>query len=204
MTDCLNDEMRDLLPMLAHGSLEAPAAMLVRSHLAACAACHAELEVIDRAVRTLDAATPAVDTAAIVAALPAPRLQVMPGSTAKAAALGARRARWVPRQYIAAAASVLIVASLASPLIKRAIDGPDLSSAPDTGLVVVAVSGATPVLSVPAAGSATVGLTFEGGLSDLSDDDLTALLAELEQFEATVMVEPIVLRTPIVDGPGGI
>lgn len=161
MTECLNEEMCDLLPMLAHGSLEAPAAMLVRAHVSSCAACHAELEVIARAARMLDAATPALDLAAIVAALPA------------------RRARWVPRQYIAAAASVLIVASLASPFIKRAIDGPKASAS-------------------------SVSLTVEGGLSDLSDDDLTALLAELELFEATVLVEPTVLRSPIIDGPGGI
>lgn len=208
MTDCLNEEMRDLLPMLAHGALDAPAATLLRAHLASCAACRAELEVIGHAARMLDAVTPSLDLAAIVAALPAPRLQVMPGSPAKSAAPAARRARWVPRQYIAAAASVLIVASLASPLLRRAFDGPDLASAPDTGLVTVAASGRTsatpPAVSVPATASAPVGLTLEGGLSELSDDDLAALLAELEQFEATVMLEPSVLRSPIISGPGGV
>ena len=204
MTDCLNEEMRDLLPMLVHGSLDAPAVLVVREHVASCAACRAELEVIERVGRMLEAATPTLDLSEIVAALPTPRLRVMPGATVNAAAPSVRRTRWMPRQYLAAAASVLIVASLASPLLRRASDGPDLAGVPDTGVLTVTTPGAEPGGSTSVAAASAISLTVEGGLSDLSDDDLTALLAELELFEATVMLEPTVLRAPIIDGPGGI
>lgn len=182
MTDCLNEEMRDRLPLLAHGTLAAAEAATVRSHVSTCAVCRAELEVLEVTRRMLDATAPRIDLVGIVAALPAPR----------------RRGAWMPRQYLAAAASLLIVASLASPLFRGAFEEPTIASGPDTSL---AATSAPPV-GGPLAASAA-GFTVAAGLGELSDDDLTTLLAELDQLEATIAAEPTSLRTPIGSLPDG-
>lgn len=72
MSDCPNVEMREALPELLHGRLDVVQATRVREHLAACAECAAELELLER-VRGAYATAPEIDTAAIVRALPAPR-----------------------------------------------------------------------------------------------------------------------------------
>ena len=71
MTDCPNAEIRDQLPDLLHGHLDATSKARVESHLRDCAACRQELELL-RAVR---ASLPnvRVDVGRIVSALPAPR-----------------------------------------------------------------------------------------------------------------------------------
>ena len=198
MTDCLNEELRDRLPLLAHGTLDAAEAEAVRSHVSRCADCRAELAVLEVSRRVIDATVPRVDSAVIVAALPAPRLTVVPGEGARAAAAPRRRGSWMPRQYLAAAASLLIVASLASPLFRGAIEDPTVASGPDTSAAATSGQpgrGESPV--------STAGFSVAAGLGDLSDDDLTTLLAELEQLEATIAAEPTSLRTPLASAPDG-
>ncbi|MDH5234805.1 MAG: zf-HC2 domain-containing protein [Gemmatimonadota bacterium] len=205
MTDCLNDQMRDQLPLLALGALSGADEVAVRAHVATCASCRAELEAIGHSRRVLDAVAPAVDVATIVAALPAPHLRVVaPDHTAVQPKPG--RAPWMTRSYLAAAASLLIVASLASPYLMRMGDGPKGAGVPDSSVSVVprgatsTVPTATTVSSTPA--PASTALAVDGGLSDISDDDLRTLLAELESLEATIAVEPATIRAPIVEGSG--
>src|SRR5215216_30676 len=71
MNDCANGDVRDLLPDLMHGRLDADRRSAVEAHLAGCADCRAELELLRTAGHALSRA-PAVDVARIVAALPAP------------------------------------------------------------------------------------------------------------------------------------
>ena len=199
MTDCLNEEIRDRLALLAHGTLAAAEVATVRAHLSVCAVCREELEVLDLSRRVLNAAVPRVDQASILAALPAPRLQVMAGAGSRPASVPRRRGLWMPRQYLAAAASLLIVASLAPPLLRNMFDDPAVSAGPDTSVAPTTqtqVGMPTPVSSA--------GLSVAAGLGDLSDDDLTALLAELDRFEPTIAAEPTAMRTPIVSPPEGI
>ena len=191
-TDCLNEEMRDRLPALVHGTLPSADEARVRSHVAGCAACGAEVTLIETARTVLAASGPRIDTAAIVAAVTSPSLTLIRGGAGAGAGAGggARpRGNWVPRQYLAAAASLLVVGSLAIPSVRGALLGDRETAAPD------------PVVATGVADGA--GLALAGGLADLSDDDLTALLAALEAVEPTVASEPGTLRTPLVDSPEG-
>src|SRR3954469_530675 len=71
MNDCPNADVRDLLPDLLHDRLDAGMRAMVEAHVAGCADCAAELELLRqlRATRR----TPAVDVGSIVAAVPAYR-----------------------------------------------------------------------------------------------------------------------------------
>lgn len=188
MTECLNDEMRDLLPELAQGTLAPSAAGRVRAHVDACAACTSELAVLETTRLVLRARAPRVDTAAIVAAIGAPALRVIPGG---ATARQSRKGTWMPRQLLAAAASLLIIGALALPSVRQAFLGGPRGTIADSLADVVAGS------------PDQAGLAIAGGLADLSDDDLAALLAELDGLEATVAAEPTTMRTPLVDTPEG-
>lgn len=221
MTECLNEDLRDLLPLLAHGSLPAAEAARVRAHVAACAACTAELSTLESIRQVLSARAPQVDVSAIAMAVTAatsrgtPVLRVVPGdapaakATAKPSGSAApARRRWVPRHYIAAAASILVVVSLSIPLLRP--DAP-VRSEPTAGPTVAGPAVASPIdtpevvmqNAVPAA-AVSEGLVVADGLADLSDDDLESLLKELETLEATVSAEPGTLRRPLVNTPGGL
>ncbi len=218
MTECLNEDLRDLLPLLAHGSLSAADAGRVRAHMAGCAACAAELSLLQSAAAHLEASAPALDLAAITQGVQTalaqgrPALRVVPGelpagAAAPRGAAAPPRRTWVPRQYLAAAATILVVVSLAIPFTGR--NGEDPVAAPtatgpaaatDTPSVPVAESGG----GTPGAAAAREALVATDGLSDLTDADLEALLDELETLEATVSAEPGTMRRAIVNTPGGI
>lgn len=193
MTECRSESMRDLLPELAHGRLSAAAAAEVRAHLDGCAACAAEFAVLETSRLVLQANAPRIDVAAIAAAVSAsrPALRVERGGASVA-----RRSVWRSRQLLAAAASVLVIVSVSLPLMNGArVDG--------TGMAAVDSSEAV-VTDTPATAIAPTGLAVGDGLTDLSADDLSTLLAELETVEATINAEPTTLRTPIVDAPEGL
>ena len=65
MTDCPNAEIRDLLPDLVHGRLDATARADVERHVRDCDDCAAEVTLL-RELRTAFHASPRVDVAAIV------------------------------------------------------------------------------------------------------------------------------------------
>lgn len=213
MTECMNEDFRDLLPLLAHGSLPAGEAARVRAHVAACAECTAELSSLESIRQVLSARVPQVDVAAIALAVFAatsrgtPLLRVVPGdaSTATpAATVAAPRRGWVPRHYVAAAASILVVVSLSIPLLR-----PDPTAAPEpVASVPSSISPIdTPEFATPGTSPAAAvaeGLVVADGLADLSDDDLESLLKELETLEATVSAEPGTLRRPLMNTPGGL
>src|SRR5262245_46611783 len=97
MSDCRNGEMRDRLPEVVHGRLADDALAEIRAHVAGCDACAAELRLIESTRAMLLLATPRVDTARIVAAVPA---------------FGARAPRRLDWRYAAAAALVLAAGGL--------------------------------------------------------------------------------------------
>src|SRR5437763_16272715 len=61
MNDCTNGEMRDRLPELANGQLDAVLAVSVRGHLDGCAECRSEFELLQRSRAVLILATPRID-----------------------------------------------------------------------------------------------------------------------------------------------
>jgi anti-sigma factor RsiW len=191
--DCRDDAMRDLLPLLAHDALEPSEAAAVRAHLAVCGACVAELALIESASRAISASVPQVSTAAILAGVQQ-RTRLKLERPAAAPPSVRTAARWMPRRYAMAAASLILVASASLAVVARTFGGPEVTLADSLS---VAAGDSAPATRVAAAG----GISVSGGLADLSDDDLSALLADLEEVEATVAAEPVSMRRAIVDDP---
>lgn len=69
MTDCPNGDIRDLLPDLLHGRLDAAARAAVETHLRTCEDCRDEVELL-RSMQGALRRAPAVDVDAIVAQIP--------------------------------------------------------------------------------------------------------------------------------------
>lgn len=193
MTDCTNGELRDLLPLLAHDALEAGDAARVRQHLATCADCRAELALLATARDAFDAATPAISTSAIAAGV---QRAMRPSVVQRPALLRASGRRWMSGRLVAAAASVVFLASISLTVLARTF------GAPAVGGDSVMASGARDSASELRL-FASAGLNVTGGLSDLSDDELTTLLDELDSVEATIDAEPSTLRHALIEDPGG-
>ncbi len=190
MTDCINADLKDLLAPLAHGTLAPDDEARVRAHVAACADCRAELALLETVRAHAEAATPYIDTAAILAGVrretARPRvLQLAP------------RRPWRARRYAAAAASVLFVGAISLAAIGRIFGTPDGASLGGP----MGAGGVDSAADVPV--YAMAGISVGGGLADLTDADLQALLTELDQVDATVVEEPSTLREPLVDTPEG-
>lgn len=196
MTECRNEEMQDLLPLLAGGSLVAAEADRVRAHAAACASCAAELALLGTSRLVLEAGAPRIDVAAIAAAVSratnTPALRVERGGAKVAPVV--RRSIWRSRQLLAAAASLLIVASLSLRLIDRAPATDEGPAVPDTASTTVVEPASTYSAS-------SGGLSVGDALVGLTSDDLTKLLDELDRVDATITVEPASVRQPVVDAP---
>ncbi len=187
MPECSNGSVKDLLPDLVHGNLPVAEAARVRAHVATCGDCATELSLIESARDMLVGGTPRLDTAAITAALGAPALRVVRGGPTRPASRGS----WLPRRYLAAAASLLVIGALALPSVRQVFLG---APSPGIGDSLRDAAGASPD---------AVGLALAGGLADLSDDDLATLLADLESVEPTIASEPVTLRSPLVESPEG-
>lgn len=184
MTECGNDTLRDQLPLLALDALSGAEAARVRAHVAGCEACTAEFAIILKAGALFEAATPRVDTSAILRAIPA-----APGSRpVLSVQRGGRRPARIPRYVLAAAASLVLVATLALPTIRAVFNG-EPATLVDSG--------------VPVASVAPAGLVAGADLSDMDVDELTALLAELEQFDGTVAADPVAIRQAVNGDLGG-
>lgn len=184
MTECGNDTLRDQLPLLALDALTGEAAARVRAHVGDCASCAAELEVLRKAGALFASATPTVDTAAILRALPQPP-GARPVLTVQRGGAGRTR---IPRYVLAAAASLVLVATLAMPTMRAVFNGEP---------VVVVESG------IPVAPTVPVELVGGADLADLGVDELTSLLAELERFDGTVAAEPVAIRQAVNGDLGG-
>ena len=203
MTDCPNGEIRDLLPDLLHDRLTGPSRAAVEAHVASCADCRAELSLLAQARATLRR-TPALDLAAIVAAVPAPR----------AAARRPSRSSW----RIAAAITAIAVGGTSVAIANRT-PGPASPVAVATAVAPAtpAPASAQPVVADPGApaqpraarvavGTPAVAdaqapreLTLTGAVGDLSDRELAALLGDLRTLDAVPSGE--VETTPLVALP---
>jgi hypothetical protein len=165
MTDCPNVEMRDRLPDLANDMLEPAMREVVLIHLAGCAPCTAEIEILRTMRLMLVTATPRVNVAGIVSALP------QYGVTSIAAAPSARR--WTSSWRLAAALT-FVAAGIGSYAVLR--DGSP-AQAIDTAAMIAAVR------------DTSAGLALTGALADMSDADLSALAADIETIDALPSAE---------------
>lgn len=167
MTDCPNVEMRDRLPDLANESLEAAARERVLIHLAECAACTAEIEILRTTRLILVKTTPKVNVAGIVSALP------QYGVSSIASAPSARRSSWASSWRMAAAMTFL-AAGIGSYAVLR---DDTAATSIDTTRIADAMR------------DTTVGITLTGALADLSDAELSALATDIETIEALPSTE---------------
>lgn len=205
--DCPDGEMRDLLPDLVHETLSAGEYERVAAHVATCADCAAEVELIRSARLAFPA--PAVDVSQVVAALP--------GSPVGAGAswggdLGAWWGGGLGGRVLRVAAAIALVAigglsvvalwglfdrgaggakTPVAAVAPRGAPGPDATPA---ARQVPVTPGGVAVASL----SRSYELSFGGGLSDLTDDQLKTLLRQLDALEAALSTEPEVHATPIV------
>lgn len=172
MSDCLNVEIRELLPEYLGGTLSAARRAEVDAHVASCAECADELAVL-RLVREAYAESPAVNVKAIVAALPrkAARPAMRPVQAGASVGRSWRRSQAF---QIAAAVSFITLGGISLAVARSFFNGNPSAVTPDT---VVAVGAETPAIS------------FAGGVSDLGDEDLEALLTALETIEALPVTE---------------
>ena len=189
MTDCPNGPMRDLLPEYAHCVLGADDAARVAEHLAACAMCRDELALLRRVQDGLALGVPRMDVAAIVAALPKalPMVRVVPRS-------------WVSRHVWQFAAAAGLVLAVGSGIVWRSAPDAELVRIADSSFVAVAPGAESS--QTPAAARSEDGITFGGGLSDLSLNDLQALLGQMDSVRMLPSTDPESM-TPVIMNEGG-
>ena len=166
MTDCSNVEIRELLPDYLSGTLSDVRRNEVRAHVASCEDCAEELELLQLVRQAYAETTPAVNVKAIVSALPK------------------RAARPVVRSWrrshafqIAAAVSFIALGGISLAVARSFFNGNPAGTPVDTLVAVSSSAADTPI-------------SFAGGVSDLGDDDIEALLTALESIEALPVTEP--------------
>lgn len=198
MTECPDALMRDQLPEYVHGTLSAEAAARADRHLEVCASCREDV-VLLKSVRAMAALrTPVVDVAAIVAALPAPPSKVL---------VLRPKSRWTTArswQYAAAAAVVLAVGTTTmwrSSPVPESVRVADSSSV-RAGAAHVAAESASAALAAGRTNAAPEGMSFGGGLSDLSVTDLQALLIQMDSVKTLPSRDPASM-TPVIDVTDG-
>ncbi|MBL8959557.1 MAG: zf-HC2 domain-containing protein [Gemmatimonadetes bacterium] len=182
MRDCSNIDIRELLPDLLHGRLDATRVALVEGHLSECADCREELDLLRSARAVLTGApAPRIDHQAILAAVARSR-----------AAAPARPMRW---RWAAAITLVVLGGTSVATAVRSFRNEPITDSIPVPAIVATidtpsATSTATPVAVPPAVEPAAARLTAGGGIDDLADEDLEALIGALEKIEVAPHAEP--------------
>ena len=203
MNDCSNAEIRDKLPDLLHDRLSVSARAVVLAHVDGCSDCRDELELLRGMHGAIAAATPRVDIAYVVGALPK-----APSRTTVPVARIAKR-RWADWR-VAAAVTLLVAGGSSVAILNRA------PTAPETGLAVsipvtdtqssstrtdtLAPRAVASAQSVAVASRATIASADDqdattdagpdGRFGGLSEAQLQALLGEIDRLEAVPVTEP--------------
>ncbi|MDE3174187.1 MAG: zf-HC2 domain-containing protein [Gemmatimonadota bacterium] len=187
MTECGNPEFRDALPDLLHGRLDDAARARAEAHVRDCGACRRELALLG----SLRAAMPqpAVNVAAIAAALPAPR----------------RRSAWTSHLWQMAAAVVFLVVG-GSGVVTYLRRTPRIDS---TAMATVAATTRVAAGHESAAAStsgqpADVELAVGYGYTDLTEAQLESLLKDVQDIKAVPMAEPDQSTPDVTIGNGGV
>jgi len=193
MFDCANVEIRELLPELVAGRVDASTRARLEAHVRSCPECASELEAL-RLVRDAFASAPLIDTHRIVAALPKPPapVTIRPGQPASVN-------RWVGWRA-AAALTMITIGGLSVAVSRRFGEGGAESTQIDSTVVIaLPESAGTTAIDTPARSggesTATSGqhpaprsvtkaeLSFNGGVGDLDDASIQALLGALDEID---------------------
>ncbi len=212
MNDCAVVWVRECLPDYLHGTLNQRERLLVQAHLTLCDECSAELAMLE-SCRTIMVAAPTIDVARVVAMLPVPPThEYSPGrldrgpSAAKAIPIrssghsgwsGAGRATG----WRIAAAALLMVGTVGVlftrgghwPAAEPVVSPGSYMASSNRGAADPASRTSDSLLADQTGLGSTVGrptFSLSGGISDLSDDALNALLLEVDGVEALPLIDP--------------
>ncbi len=219
MNDCVRAELRDALPDLIHGHLDAARMAEVEAHVAGCAECTAELNLL-RAALASAPSPPIMNIERIAAALPSPTkhgfvLHRGGAATEPATPLrSTRRGIWTRPSLRVAATLAVVTAGGLSLLVGRDVLNPERQVG--QSIVVVGIGPAQPASGTDGAPTASgaasgaseperqiatasnrIGLSLVGDVQELSDEHLATLVDEMDRIEAIPAEEPEAL-TPVV------
>ncbi len=188
MNKCAELDIKETLPDLLHGKLDADARARVEAHLASCGECTEELEAL-RKVKSAAVFIPPIDADRLVRQIPPYRTVVL----AAQAPAGFRAVSW-----LVAASLVVVVLGGGSLLMlqKTPTVGPvvtvDPSAVPDGGSTQrdkpsAVASNHHPVVSTKPARHA---LALATSVDGLSDNNLRRLMNDMKSFDALPATEP--------------
>ncbi len=204
MTECLQTELKEKLPELAAGTLENP--IEVERHVALCPDCAAELEII-RAVRESAVPAPYINVSRIVRALPPAPVPVR------------EEKPWYRRASLQLAAAFLLVAGGAYS-VRQAADRVALSgeatmaAAPVQQDAQSSAPNAAPPASTNASDASLAAarrvaeparsdIALVTGLDELTTQELTALLDDVDALAAVPVDEPVEFTPVAATEPRG-
>jgi len=188
MNKCIELDIREILPDLLHGKLDAAASARVEAHVASCEECTEDLEVL-RKVRSAVVFIPPIDVDRVVRQLP-PYRMIVPAARAPA------RSRAV--SWLVAASLVVVVLGGGSllmiqpkPPARRVVilDRPDQQGATSRLQLpkhVPTVLLKPPVVLEPRPHA----LAMATGVDGLSDGNLRQLMSDMDHFDALPATEP--------------
>ncbi len=189
MNKCTELDIKEMLPDLLHGGLDAHERARVESHIASCVECTEELEVL-RAVKSAAVFIPAIDVHRVVRQIP-PYRTIVPARRVPA------RSRVV--SWLVAASLVVVVLGGGSllmiqqkPSAQRDVvipDRPDQQGATSRLMLpkrVPTVAQKPPVVLEPHPHA----LAMATGVDGLSDGNLRQLMNDMNGFDALPTTEP--------------
>jgi len=179
MNKCIDSQIQEMLPDLAHGTLDESSRMRVEAHLASCESCREDMVVI-QTVKNAAVFAPSIDVQRVVRQIP-PYRAIVPGVQTPA------RSRVT--QWLVAAGFIVAVIGGGSLLMSKR----DKATATNQQVAGVAADGGRQFDSAAPGLRATEvapSLAFAGSIDDLSDSSLVQLMADMSQFDALPATEP--------------
>ncbi|MGH7652519.1 MAG: zf-HC2 domain-containing protein [Gemmatimonadaceae bacterium] len=187
MNKCVEVEIQEMLPDLLHNSLDTSERARVEAHVAACASCKAELDVL-RMVQAAAVFAPRIDADRVVGHIP-PYRAIVPVAQAPGRS---RLVSWL------VAASLLVVVAGGGSLLMIQQSGSvrggggvaHLDSSKATKSVAINRPDAAPNNPVASTAGPVHALALAAGVDDLSDNDLRQLMTDMNNFDALPSAEP--------------
>ncbi|HEV2016777.1 MAG TPA: zf-HC2 domain-containing protein [Gemmatimonadaceae bacterium] len=191
MNRCTELDIKEMLPDLLHGKLDADARARVEAHVVSCEECTEEVEVL-RTVKSVAVFIPAIDVDRVVRQIP-PYRTIVPAAQAPA------RSRVV--SWLVAASLVVVVLGGGSLLMIQMqptltpVATVDHSGLPDrastqaekpVGIAPIIAPNGTGISAKPT----THALALATGVDGLSDNNLRQLMNDMNNFDALPATEP--------------
>ena len=187
MNECTELDIRELLPDLLHGKLDADARARVEAHVASCAECAEELEVL-RTVKSAAVFIPAIDVDSVVRQIP-PYRAIVPVAQAPARS---RLVSWL----VAASLLVVVLGGGSLLMIQRQPTVSPVATVDHSALPVGVstqtnkASGVASNVPGPSTKQATHALALASNVEGLSDNSLRQLMNDMNDFDALPATEP--------------